>query len=271
MNILSIGNSFSVDCQRYLPDLFGKAGIQSYIGNLYIGGCSLEIHYNNMISDAPVYEYFVNNVSLGKCRLSVALSDAEWDYITLQQASHFSGLPETYYPFLPELIAFISSRCPKARLLLNQTWAYEYNSAHNAFGSYDFSREKMYELSSSAYETAAQKYGLSLIPTGKAVESARQDETFDPEKGGLSLTRDGFHLSYVYGRFLAAAVWYETLTGLNISDNSFIPSELEYLGRKPTTGNITLREIMETRADLELIAKLKQICHTVTQHNKYSL
>ena len=32
----------------------------------------------------------------------------------------------------------------------------------------------------------------------------------------MSLCRDGFHMSLVYGRYLLGAVWYETLTGQSV-------------------------------------------------------
>ena len=271
MKILSIGNSFSVDCQRYLPDLFKNAVIELYAGNMYLGGCSLETHYNNMVSDEPAYEYYVNNVSMGRCRISTALKDADWDYITLQQASHFSGQADTYFPYIAELAKHIAACCPKAKLIINETWAYEYDSTHQAFINYDCSRPKMYSALIDAYENAARKLKIPIIPTGKAVEAARALNDFDPQAGGLALTRDGFHLSYVYGRYLAAAVWFETLTGSDIRNNSFIPSDYEYAGRDIADGKPIFKALPGTRADDGLIKKLKELCHKTTQENQYRL
>ncbi|MCR4576303.1 MAG: DUF4886 domain-containing protein [Clostridiales bacterium] len=271
MNILSIGNSFSVDCQRYLPDLFKNAGIELYAGNMYIGGCSLETHYNNMVSNEAAYDYQVNNLSMGRCRISTALKDADWDFITLQQASHFSGQADTYFPYIAELADHIALLCPKAKLIINETWAYEYNSTHHAFVNYDSSRPKMYAALTEAYEGAAKKLNLPIIPTGKAVETARALKAFDPEQGGLALTRDGFHLSYDYGRYLGAAVWFETLTGSDIRNNTFIPCDHEYAGRDTATGNKLMKELPNTRADEGLIKTLKEICHKTTQENEFRL
>ena len=41
MNILSIGNSFSQDAQRYLHDIAKADGVVLSAFNLYIGGCPL--------------------------------------------------------------------------------------------------------------------------------------------------------------------------------------------------------------------------------------
>ena len=50
LKILSIGNSFSDDAQRYLYQI-ARAGHQEMkVVNAYIGGCSLHRHYTNMLS-----------------------------------------------------------------------------------------------------------------------------------------------------------------------------------------------------------------------------
>ena len=56
---------------------------------------------------------------------------------------------------------------------------------------------------------------LLLIPCGKAIQLARQT------KLGDTLCRDGYHLNYVYGRYTAAAVWYEILTGKDVRKNRY--------------------------------------------------
>ena len=54
IKILSIGNSFSQDATRYLEEI-AQGQIFSWI--CYIGGCSLETHWNNIAADAPLYAY----------------------------------------------------------------------------------------------------------------------------------------------------------------------------------------------------------------------
>ncbi len=44
MNILAIGNSFSQDATRYLYDIALSDNVNIKVVNLYIGGCSLELH-----------------------------------------------------------------------------------------------------------------------------------------------------------------------------------------------------------------------------------
>ena len=53
--ILAIGNSFSEDATYYLHQLTKAARISTRVVNLYIGGCSLERHWQNMESGEAAY------------------------------------------------------------------------------------------------------------------------------------------------------------------------------------------------------------------------
>ena len=48
MKILAIGNSFSEDATTYLHQIGEAAGVKNQIVNLYIGGCPLETHWENI-------------------------------------------------------------------------------------------------------------------------------------------------------------------------------------------------------------------------------
>ena len=56
MHVLAIGNSFSMDAARYLHAIARADGEKLEIANLYIGGCSLERHFRNMLTDEERYE-----------------------------------------------------------------------------------------------------------------------------------------------------------------------------------------------------------------------
>ena len=53
----------------------------------------------------------------------------------------------------------------------------------------------MFAVLTEAYESAAERLNIPIIPTGTAVETARALKEFDPQQGGLALTRD---LNYLY-------------------------------------------------------------------------
>ena len=129
MNVLSIGNSFSEDATRYLHGVASSAGVNLTSVNLYIGGCSLYRHFQNMKNDAKAYELQYNGAKTGfSVSLKEALLNREWDVITLQQVSNLSPRYATFQPYLNELAAYCRALCPKAKIVLQQTWAYEKDS-----------------------------------------------------------------------------------------------------------------------------------------------
>ena len=189
MRLLSIGNSFSQDAHAYLHDAACSLGLDIECLNLYIGGCSLERHYNNLLSGEKAYSPEYNGIPReGLVSLGEILEGNRFDVVTLQQASHFSGKYETYHPYIDELYKKVIETQP--------------------------------------YAKAASELGVDIIPVGSAVQYIRENVSeFDYSNGGISLNRDGFHLSIPLGRFLAALVWIEKLTGKDVTDVSYFPPE----------------------------------------------
>ena len=59
IHILAIGNSFSVDAMEYLCQILIQAGYKSVkLGNLYIGGCTLKTHAENLANGFKAYTYY---------------------------------------------------------------------------------------------------------------------------------------------------------------------------------------------------------------------
>ena len=226
--ILAIGNSFSQDAAAYLHDLAACGGRDAQIVNLYIGGCSLQTHWENARTDAPAYAYELNGRDASRTvSIRQALEEEDWDAVTLQQASRDSGLPDTYFPYLAELSDYVETYAPGAARWLHQTWAYETDSPHNAFARYDRDQSVMYRALSAAYGQAARRLRLPLIPCGDVIQALRETPAFDYARGGPSLCRDGFHLHLDYGRYAAAAVWYECLLDGDIRSNPYLPPAAE--------------------------------------------
>ncbi len=223
MKILAIGNSFSQDATRYLQKIAKSAGQSLYVRNLFIGGCSLETHAEKVKNGEKAYEYQENAEKIEDISLTGAIEKEKWDYITVQQASHFSGKYETYEPFLSELIAHIKAHAPQAKIVFHRTWPYEKGSTHGAFPSYGCDRSVMYEKIVGASAVAAEAHGLDIIGSGDIVYALGETDAFNKEKGGVSLYRDGFHLGWIYGRYLVALVWYKFFTGNDVSAVTYIP------------------------------------------------
>ena len=163
--ILAIGNSFSQDAARYLQQVAEASGVQVLIWNLYIGGCSLESHWNNLEANSKVYQLQVNGTVTEKLMtIDEGLNAWDWDYITVQQASPFSGWMDSYEPFLGLILKHIKELAPAAQIFIHETWAYEISSTLPSFMRYNRSQQEMFEKLHSCYTTMAEKYKLEIIP-----------------------------------------------------------------------------------------------------------
>lgn len=228
IKILSIGNSFSQDTTKYLPNVLKELGVQNIIiKHLYIGGCNLKMHWDNAENNKSNYTltYTENNIWKQEYRLvaieSVLKSD-EWDYITIQQSSTNSGLPETYNQDLTNLVNYIEKlKNPQAKIVWNMTWAYQQGSNQSGFANYDNDQMTMYKAIASTVKAKVlpNKDIKHAIPVGTALQNIRQTVIGDYD------TRDSFHLNS-FGQYVAALVWAKSLTGLNI-DNLSLQSALK--------------------------------------------
>lgn len=216
MNILSIGNSFSHDAQRYLHDIAKSDGFELNSFNLYIGGCSLSTHFRNMLKDEKAYILEVNGVRTGfYISIKEALLNRDWDVITLQQASHFSNDYDTYQPYLNKLVEFIKECVPKAKIVIHQTWAYLEDSKRlNEFMGYKTHKDMFCDIKD-AYKKAADSINADmLIPCGELIANLL-------DAGIERVHRDEFHTTYGLGRYAMGLLWYSMLSGNDIDNISF--------------------------------------------------
>ncbi len=226
MKLLCIGNSFSVDACTYMTNIAEAGGFELTTVNLVIGGCSLERHCSNigMNDDDHLYAKKVNAKNVGNISLDEALAEDTYDVVSIQQASHYSGMWETYEPYLMTLVEHVRKFQPNAKLAIHQTWAYEQDAFHSEFDNYGRNRHLMHAALTECYERAAKISGADLIVRcGDLIATLRDSWRFDPEKFGSRLTRDGCHLNYEYGRYAIGLMWCATLGMKNVEDNSFRP------------------------------------------------
>ena len=256
VRLLTIGNSFSGNATRYLPDLVKAAGHVLVLQPMSVGGASMEVHWTKIQANEkdpadPAGLY-------GTRSLSRTLQSGDWDVVTIQQASIKSHDLATYRPFAGQLQAYVKTHAPKAELLLHQTWAYRRDDPR--FGPQKpepSSREAMYDGLRHAYATIAKELGLRQIPVGDAFHLAdsdpawgfKADAGFDPKKavapalpdqthslhvgwrwstskeGKQTLAMDGHHANLA-GEYLGACVFFEVLYKESVVGNSFLPKGL---------------------------------------------
>lgn len=233
MNILSIGNSFSCDAQRYLHRIAKADGFALNTFNLVIGGCPLSRHYRNMLSERQAYTLEMNGSSTGFCvSLKEALLNRDWDIITVQQVSHEAPNYDTYQPYLGKLVEYIRLCVPKAKIAIHQTWAYEQGSKRlNEELKYSDCREMLSDIVK-AYQKAAEQIRADfIIPSGEVFGAML-------ENGIERVHRDTFHASLGLGRYALGLIWYRLLTGNDITENTFcefdeeVPAEQIAIAKK---------------------------------------
>lgn len=256
LKILAIGNSFSVDAMEYLYAVAKAEGVKEVIlGNLFVGGCSLQMHVNYIENNAPEYRYYKNSTGAFETTegytVLQGLQDEDWDIITMQQGSAKSGLVDSYQPYLDKLIAYVNENKtnPDAKLVWHMTWAYQGNSTHDAFPNYGNSQSSMYfGIVNCLQKEIDPNEEISMtIPVGTAIQNARTSYFGD------TLTRDGYHLNNL-GRLIASYTWYAALTGRQLKTLNIGP----------------LSTLSLTDGDKEVIAEAVNNAITTPQQVTYS-
>ncbi len=241
MKVLSIGNSFSEDAQRYLHAIAEHEGIDLMCANLFIGGCSLETHYDNLLNETRPYEYSENAEFLKKSTLKDGIAAHNWDVITLQQASHLSYKEESYFPYINELAAYLRKTCPGAKIYIHETWSY--NSKERLTAQKYGTHRDMFSYVERAYRRAENEINADgFIPAGETLERLK-NRGFDPH-------RDGSHASLGVGRFAISLTWLGVLCGFDVTKVSYKDFE-RFVSEKEYTAAIECaKEAIENKGNL---------------------
>lgn len=216
MNVLSIGNSFSQDAQRYLHRIAKADGFSLNTFNLYIGGCPLSLHYRNMLSEERAYTLEMNGESTGfRVSLKESLLNRNWDVVTIQQVSHESPYYNTYQPYLNKIVEYVRHCVSKAKIAIHQTWAYE-NGCQRLKEELGYQNDiDMFNDIKASYEKAAEAINADLvIPSGEVFQKLLAS-------GIETIHRDTYHAGYGLGRYTLGLLWYAILTGNDITSNTF--------------------------------------------------
>ena len=227
LKILAIGNSFSVDAMKnHLYDVLKSADYdQVILGNLYVGGCSLDQHWGYISNKSGSYEYHKNDdngkwVTTYGANALDALQDETWDVITVQQVSSNSGMPETYGN-LQNIVNWVNQykTNPDAKVLWHMTWAYQQDSTHEAFPNYNRDQMTMYNaIVNTVQNTVLNVDGIDgVIPTGTSIQNLRGAI-------GDNLTADGYHLNDLQGDYTASLTWYAAITGESLDLVDYAPA-----------------------------------------------
>ena len=216
MQILSIGNSFSRDAQRYLHRIARADGVVLHSFNLMIGGCPLSTHYRNMLSEGREYTLDADGVETGfKISIKEALLNRNWDVITPQQASPASPNYKSYQPYLNKLTEYVRMCAPKAKIAFHRTWAYQQESPRlKSYFGYSDQKEMFRDIVAASNQAVQDMDADLLLPCGDVFQAML-------DKGIQTVHRDMHHAHLGIGRYALGLTWYAVLTGRDVMENSF--------------------------------------------------
>ncbi|MFA7031954.1 MAG: DUF4886 domain-containing protein [Bacilli bacterium] len=232
IRVLSISNSFGVDGTTFLHQISTSFDTQIEVGTLFIGGCEISRHVNNLQNNIADYEYYLNG-SLKKVNATILevlkpIDDEEspWDYIVFQQASGFSGIESSFHPYLENLISLVKKYNKHAIMALHETWSYAKDFDNTAYIPYQHSQSQMGQMIDLAYTHVAHDLDIPLIiPSLKVIEKARSIY-------GDQMNRDGYHLTEE-ARYLVACCWALFLLKKDATKFLFVPTYSSLEGYKP--------------------------------------
>ena len=227
IKILSVGNSFSVDAMKnHLYPMLEEAGCTDiHLGILYIGGASVDTHYDNVRLDRAKYEYYENVngewVVTPDYKASTAFALTDWDIVTLQQVSGHSGRGISLNN-LQALIDLVRPQIGEAKMYWHMTWAYQQGASHSDFGYYNNDQSRMYKsiVRVISEKIVTNEAFVGYFPAGTAIQNLRTSSLGD------TLTADGYHLSDTYGDYTAALTWFCYLTGADAETVTYRPASI---------------------------------------------
>jgi len=256
LRLFLIGNSFSQNASKFLPEISASSGHPLVIGRAELPGCELKKHWESVsINNSNPAD--PKGKPYGGKSLRELLSAGSWDVVTIQQFSLLSGDSITYQPYASNLYKLIRQLQPHAEIVVHQTWAYRADA--NSFGKIMGERRaenqsEMWEKSRAAYHHLAKTLKLRIIPVGDAMQMAntnskwgfKKDTSFDYETAkfpDLPNQTHSLNIGYFYskdkkitfdpnhandaGCYLAGLVWYQFLFNANPKQVKFLPKTID--------------------------------------------
>ena len=244
MNILCIGNSFSMDIATYVHQIAESVGLDINIHVLYIPGCPLDRHWKNFVTKDKEYEFYINNKRDTEWYIDLfeGLKHTDYDFITFQQVSGNSGNVDTFFAYIADLMKGVREYT-KGQYLLHKTWSYSKEYSHEKYGRNPMNQDWMDEDIKNAYLEVSKRTGVKyIVPSGEAIRLARL-------KFGDNLNRDGFHLNE-RGRTLCGILYVYYLTGkYDLDFSNFSPSGYSYDETTPPVSKEEIKTLQEIALD----------------------
>lgn len=229
LKILLIGHSYCEDSAEWLWEICNSLGLNAEVGLLWVGGSTVDQHYQWATTNAKRWELkFKDANQNGVWKITPGATFDEtvtsnnWDFIMLTQNSFSSGRPSTFGNldnYLNHIRPLIGEDTQLSWLMPWPDMAGSPNYGADTLLGYSDPTE-MYTSVTATMQEVILSRGVTVVPTGTAIQNARTSFIGD----NYTLSRDGHHLSFGIGRYIAALTLLETLTDYPLSDNLFAPS-----------------------------------------------
>ena len=233
VKVLMVGNSYAQDTMTYAHEIAKADGINMVCGVLYYGACTVKQHVEFIKNNEAVYTYFKNGgTDRTQATFFDVLYDEDWDYVTIQTGKGEQGLKETFYPYLPWLIALVENRLPSVEIGLFESWAvpkcYE-GTGNSRLSHYNDNSQQMYESIISTFKDLKQENGVNfVVPSAEAFYRMDQTDICDNSVFETSFFRDNTAHANEKGRYMLGLTMYKAITGRTVEGNGFVPMGSTY-------------------------------------------
>lgn len=216
LRVLCILNSFTDDMTEYNHEFINGSTIDISKICLYrctIGGSQLSTwvdayNDNRQLTMVRRGGGITQSVVTGSLK---QLLNQEWDVIIVQQISQLSNNYESIKESLPKLIKAFKRHCKTQHLTIGWQSIWSYTEAYNPTF---FGVDGWKQICKTTIEQALKIGADFIIPTGTAIQNARSvSGVTNIINGGNNMTRDGYHLQYGTGRYIACATMFQKVFG----------------------------------------------------------
>ena len=242
IRILAIGDSTMTESVVFeVPYILDELGYASEVARVYTNGdCTIDTHYTNATNAATSYYFksFENGawISESKKTLEYAITYSDWDVIMFQQEIGTSGLANSYEN-LGNLVSYVEEKATNedVKFYFNMAWAYGAGYSEKWTNETDFTENygndqmTMYNaIVSAAQSEVVEKYALSIIPVGTAIQNARTSKLAEG-----AITSAECTLTKSKGYYMAALTVVSIVTGEDISNVQYMPANTANTTTKP--------------------------------------
>lgn len=221
LNILFIGNSFTMDAVTHLPGLVSAAGIKKvHMIHMYYGGRLVQQYNSGWETSADYTGYECQpgdsgwRTFKGKTLAEVAASK-EWDIVTIQEhtgnkcAWTWNATQKSHFTQLMNKVRYSQKKEPKFYYILSQAYQNNEKIGSGSRPSITWTEHTgMWNVLAAFGRNVMKDVPFDgIISTGAMLENLRST-SFNNE---LGLTRDGYHMDKGLACYGASCTVFETL------------------------------------------------------------